>query len=220
LLLTVVALGLFVDAGDEALPGSDSSFGAGVVDSPFVPSFQLALGVHEARAATVETAEEQSKRALDITRTTMSPFCPGRTIDACPSPYATQWREDIRTWVGEGVPTEEIRRRLKQRVDQDLTGAPSTVLDAVLPAMVVVISLLVLILLLRALLSPRASSPAPAKAGGKKNLEGAQNPAGPPNPEGPQNLEGMQAKGTRPKPVSDTPSLDRRIDDELSSLDQ
>jgi cytochrome c-type biogenesis protein CcmH/NrfF len=101
-----------------------------------------------------ESAEEQARRSQDIARTTMSPFCPGRTIDACPSEYATQWREDVRAWVGEGVSTEDIRKRLKERSDHDLTGAPSTALDSVMPILVVVISGLLLALLLRALLKP------------------------------------------------------------------
>src|SRR5690606_7766162 len=52
-----------------------------------------------AQSAVSETPDEQSRRAAEIYKTTMSPFCPGRTIDACPSPYATEWRDDIRQWV-------------------------------------------------------------------------------------------------------------------------
>jgi cytochrome c-type biogenesis protein CcmH/NrfF len=101
-----------------------------------------------------ETAEEQARRAAEIYKSTMSPFCPGRTVDACPSPYATEWREDIRKWVTEGVSTDEIRRRLKARTDQDLTGAPSTAMDGIMPFAVTALSLVLLALLLRLLIKP------------------------------------------------------------------
>lgn len=127
---------------------------------------------HGAYAASSETAEEQARRAAEIYKTTMSPFCPGRTVDACPSPNATAWREDIRRWVGEGVSTEEIRRRLKERSDQDLSGAPSTALDAVLPIGATVVSLILLGLLLRLLVRPANSTPSPERETSATKEEG------------------------------------------------
>lgn len=123
----------------------------------------LASGV--ASAAQTESAEEQVRRAAEISKTTMSPFCPGRTVDACPSPNATAWREDIRKWVAEGVSTEEIRHRLKARADQDLSGAPSTALDAVLPVLATVLSLVLLGLLLRLLVKSPANANSASAAG-------------------------------------------------------
>jgi len=115
-------------------------------------------------AASAEDAQQQLQRSAEIYKTTMSPFCPGRTLDACPSPNATAWRDDIRHWVSEGLSTEEIRRRLAQRTEQDLTGAPSTALDAVLPFGATVLSLVLLGVLLRLLVKP-AASPAADSAG-------------------------------------------------------
>lgn len=110
-------------------------------------------------AASTEDAQQQLQRSAEIYKTTMSPFCPGRTLDACPSPNATAWRDDIRHWVAEGLSTEEIRHRLAQRTEQDLTGAPSTALDAVLPFGATVLSLVLLGALLRLLVKP---APTPA----------------------------------------------------------
>lgn len=141
----------------------------------FAPSAAAQQGASSAAPASVESPEEQSRRAAEIYKTTMSPFCPGRTVDGCPSPYATEWREDIRAWVSQGVPTDEIRRRLKERTDQDLTGAPSTALDAVLPILAVVLALALLGFLLRVLVRPSASKPASAtkqkRTSGKKTTE-------------------------------------------------
>lgn len=103
-----------------------------------------------------EGAEEKQRRAQEIIRSTMSPFCPGRTIDSCPSPYAGEWRDDIRDWVDEGVETGAIRERLKKRApDTNLSGAPSTVLDGILPVLAAVAALLALVLILRALVARR-----------------------------------------------------------------
>ena len=57
-----------------------------------------------------------ARRAQQLAGATMSPFCPGKTIDACPSPRAGAWRADLRRWTAEGVDSAEIRRRLQARV--------------------------------------------------------------------------------------------------------
>jgi cytochrome c-type biogenesis protein CcmH/NrfF len=133
--------------------------------------------------------DAQARRAQDINRATMSPFCPGRTLDGCPSPYAAKWREDIRRWVSEGVSNDEIRSRLNARTNEDLTGAPSTVLDSVLPILAVVLSLLLLVFLLRVLVKP-GKAPAPRKRRPKEDV-----------------------------PPADPKKLDERLDDELNDLD-
>jgi cytochrome c-type biogenesis protein CcmH/NrfF len=115
------------------------------------------------------SSEVDPPEAQGLYRTIMSPFCPGRTLDDCPSPYAGEWRHDIRQWLREGVPTDEIRRRLLARMpDRDLTGAPSTALDAVLPISVVLGSLLLLGLLLRLLLRPTVSKADASAPSGRK----------------------------------------------------
>jgi len=61
--------------------------------------------------------ETNDSRAVQaIVRTTNSPFCPGKTLDSCPSPKAAEWRTDINEWVEADVPAVEIRERLQQRV--------------------------------------------------------------------------------------------------------
>lgn len=141
----------------------------------------------------LETPEEQARRSLELNRTVMSPFCPGRTLDGCPSPNAAAWRDDIRIWIKEGKSSEEIRRLLMQRTDQDLTGAPSTALDSVLPILVSVLAVLLLVLLLRVLLKP-GPSPTPTK---KKAGAGSGETV----------------------PRADPRAIDQRLDDELRNLD-
>lgn len=83
-------------------------------------SFATFLAVVPFRA----TAEAQDRtRAVAIYRNTQSPFCPGRTLDDCPSPDAAAWRADIRDWIDEGASSAEIRARLQERVPGfDLAG--------------------------------------------------------------------------------------------------
>lgn len=181
-----------VSWGALALPSGVSALVASPLATALEPASVWAAG-------SLESPEEQARRAQDISRTTMSPFCPGRTIDACPSEYATAWREDVRAWISEGVSTEEIKRRLEERTDHDLTGAPSTALDAVLPFIVVVLSALVLGLLLRALLkSGKAAAELAAK---KASAQAAGEEAG------------------VKRAVPDKSALDARLDEELRSLD-
>ncbi len=58
----------------------------------------------------------EGRQVQSIVRNTASPFCPGKTLDSCPSPKASAWRRDIQTWVADGVPEPEIRTRLQARV--------------------------------------------------------------------------------------------------------
>jgi cytochrome c-type biogenesis protein CcmH/NrfF len=105
------------------------------------------------------SAEELERRAESISRSIMSPFCPGRTVSACPN--AGPWRDDIRRWVAEGYDPTEIKRRLAERVpEHNLAGVPKNRLGWVLPVGLGVGALGILIFLLRYLVSPRRSEPA------------------------------------------------------------
>jgi cytochrome c-type biogenesis protein CcmH/NrfF len=99
----------------------------------------LALTVLFGAGAGVAAADagelEVSRRSQTLSRSIMSPFCPGKTIDSCPSPKAGVWREDIRRWVAEGESNAEIRSRLQARTpDFDLSGRPGAAWDWMLPA--------------------------------------------------------------------------------------
>lgn len=132
----------------------------------FVASAALALASLLPALAFAETDSEQAERAQQISRRTLSPFCPGRTLSDCPSPYATEWRRDIREMVAKGMTNEQIRAELKTRTPKDLSGEPSTVLDSVLPVVVTVGAIIVLVILLRTLL--RRNEPEGAAATKRK----------------------------------------------------
>lgn len=123
-----------------------------------VLSLLLAVGCEE-------RAENAEQRAQNLTRSVMSPFCPGRTLDSCPSPKATEWRNDIRKWVDEGLSNDEIRRRLYARApNEDLTGGPSTGVGVWFPVTAAALALGLLIFVLRRLSSTQKTvTPAAAK---------------------------------------------------------
>ena len=97
-----------------------------------------------------ELSPAENRQAETIFRTTMSPFCPGRTLAACPSPNAAKWRSDVRGWLDDGVEQGEIRERLQVRFPKmNLSGAPKTGLGWKMPVLVGLFSFLALAGVLR-----------------------------------------------------------------------
>jgi cytochrome c-type biogenesis protein CcmH/NrfF len=195
--VTLGGLGLVSTAISAALPAT-------VLPTTVLSATVLLSNVAHAETTAPDDSDD-AKRAQDISRTVMSPFCPGRTLESCPSPYATEWREDIREWVAEGVSTEEIKKRLEARTpDKDLTGAPSTAMDRFLPALVSVVAIVLLVLLLRGLLRSNKNVAGPQKGGGARS-----------------DSEREQADDAAPgkaEPKTEE-TLERELDEELERLD-
>ncbi len=107
-----------------------------------------------------------------IVRTTNSPFCPGKTLDSCPSPRAAAWRRDINAWVEEGVAAPEIRTRLQERVPGFDLDVPPVKTGWIIPLLALLLSTLWLIIVARSLTQPppprRTLPPDPEK---KASLE-------------------------------------------------
>lgn len=68
---------------------------------------------------------EVAQKAAAISRQTMSPFCPGRTLSDCPSPNATEWRKEIRAMVAAGMSAADIQAELEKRAGGSLSGSPN-----------------------------------------------------------------------------------------------
>jgi len=151
-----------------------------------------------ANSALVQTTDEQEREAEAIARSVMSPFCPGRTVSACP--VAGPWREDIRRWVTEGVEPDEIRKRLHDRApEHNLMGVPPNRLGWVLPVGSSLLAIGALVLILRRLVKP-------------------------PRPEQASSEKGTSLDGAEPKtPAAGQPTnedYDARLDDELETLER
>ena len=96
-----------------------------------------------------ETGE--SRQVQSIIRTTNSPFCPGKTLDSCPSPRASEWRQDVNEWVEAGVPENEIRDRLQDRVPGFALGVAPVKSGWIIPVVALTLSTLWLLIVGRAL---------------------------------------------------------------------
>lgn len=173
---------------------------------------------------------EVEREAEAIARSIMSPFCPGRTVSACPN--AGPWRDDIRKWVAEGVDALEIKRRLAERVpEHNLMGVPKNRLGWVLPVGLGIGALGSLIFLLRYLVGPKGP-PGPGASAGKPGAgkSGAGKPA-PAEPAASDDVDGevaagapaargKAAKGGAVPARANGEDWDKRLDDELETLEQ
>ncbi len=76
-------------------------------------------------AAPAAALDPQLERlAQTIGETTMSPFCPGRTISSCPSPQARELRDQIRGWLGQGYSEAGVRNQLRVVYGEEVRGTP------------------------------------------------------------------------------------------------
>jgi cytochrome c-type biogenesis protein CcmH/NrfF len=98
-----------------------------------------------------EDTPSESRQAQEIVRNTASPFCPGKTLDSCPSPQAAKWRSDVHEWVAEGIPEPEIRERLQARVPGFDLSIPQLKWGWLIPVLALALSTLWFIVMARRL---------------------------------------------------------------------
>jgi cytochrome c-type biogenesis protein CcmH len=65
-----------------------------------------------------------SKQTLDLSHEIMSPFCPGLTLAACPSPAALELRNEVRDRFAAGESRESITQDLLGRYGLEIQGTP------------------------------------------------------------------------------------------------
>lgn len=69
-------------------------------------------------------AIDSEQIAQKISETTMSPFCPGRTISACPSGEARNLRDKIINWLEHGYSEQAVRNQLRMIYGKEVEGKP------------------------------------------------------------------------------------------------
>ena len=89
------------------------------------------------------------RQAHELARDLMSPYCPGRTLEACPSPDALAVREEIRAALRAGEAPDSIRERIEARFGQAVIGLPQTPLGRALPVVALAVGAVALALVLR-----------------------------------------------------------------------
>lgn len=121
--------------------------GSGCGQGPEDPAEQLTLN--------------PAREAQSVIRTTASPFCPGKTLDSCPSPKASEWRRDVHAWAKQGVPATEIRSRLQARTPGfELSIRPAR-WSGLIPIIALLLSTLLMWLVARRMLRRRSTAAQP-----------------------------------------------------------
>lgn len=69
---------------------------------------------------------EMDRQSQEIFDTTMSPFCPGRTISGCPSPEAKKLRDQIYNWFEQGYSATAVKNQLRTLYGDSVLGVPNT----------------------------------------------------------------------------------------------
>lgn len=117
----------------------------------------------------------RSSWAYDLAGELMSPFCPGRTLAACPSPQAGELIQWIATQEAAGATREDVVRMLVERFGEDVLGTPPAKGIGLWARVLPVLGFLgfggIALLVLRRIVAPAArarggagSPPAPAAA--------------------------------------------------------
>ena len=99
------------------------------------------------------SAAEMDRLAQELRETSMSPFCPGRTISSCPSSEARDLRHQIRTWLEQGYTPDAVRNQLLVIYGEDVRGTPQGegfgIVGWVAPAVFVLLSVALVLIKLR-----------------------------------------------------------------------
>lgn len=93
------------------------------------------------------------RKATEIFNNTMSPYCPGRTISACPSDQARLLREDIEKQLQEGASEEQIRVTLENKYGDAVLATPKPqgigILIWIVPIVSVIFGLILVLVILK-----------------------------------------------------------------------
>jgi cytochrome c-type biogenesis protein CcmH/NrfF len=104
----------------------------------------ILLGLILAGSVAAESEEDSARRALQLSSSIMSPFCPGRALTDCPSPDAGALREEIRALLGSGMGEDAIRAELRRRYGNVVTPEPTSGWGWVLPASILLVGMALL----------------------------------------------------------------------------
>jgi cytochrome c-type biogenesis protein CcmH/NrfF len=155
----------------------------------------------EVQAAAADTPGEPGPPAwaYALAHDLMSPFCPGRTLAACPSPQADELRQWIVFQAVAGRSRDDIEKSLYDRYGDAILAAPRAEgwgLSAyVVPALAFVLGGGLVVFALSRLVARAAPAPAPVTARAERAVPAAGAP-----------------------PVPSDAELERLVDEELSRL--
>lgn len=107
-------------------------------------------------------ADVVSQNVQEMSDRIMSPFCPGRTLSACPSSEARNLRDEIGEQFAQGKTKEEIEQSLVASYGREVLGYPETsgvgLLGWGLPLVIVLLGLGAVFLMLKRMTKMGASA--------------------------------------------------------------
>lgn len=148
-----------------------------------LPALLLALGLLAgplaAQSPDADALASRETAAWKLIASLQSPFCPGLTLESCPSWYADSLRSVIRKRMAAGESPETIRTELAAEFGQRVLGEPTwqgfDVLGWVGPAVLILGTMLGLALLLRRRhQATQVAAPAPAGPADSLPMTGAE----------------------------------------------
>lgn len=74
----------------------------------------------------VDLEPDQEKEAVKIFQDVLSPFCPGRALQDCPSAAAGELKNDIRGKLAKGQPREQVMQSLFKEYGDQISAVPQT----------------------------------------------------------------------------------------------
>lgn len=100
---------------------------------------------------------EQTVSALtyQVSSEVLSPYCPGKTLDMCPSPAAAEVRRTIQSWAKSGMTKEEMKDRLIEEFGEEFRRITPNEQDDTFISVILVSTGLVALLVLGSFLSRR-----------------------------------------------------------------
>jgi cytochrome c-type biogenesis protein CcmH/NrfF len=137
------------------------------------PALLLVLALVVAAPSTAQTTATETgpgvaREASSIANSLMSPFCPGMTLAACPSPNAAEVRTEISTRLHAGESRDAIVADLEQRFGDAVASAPRArglgLLFWIAPAVMALALVAALAAVLRGGSPEDAPAPAPGPA--------------------------------------------------------
>lgn len=116
-----------------------------------------------------ERSERLDREATSIYQQVFSPFCPGRSLNDCPSSKAAELKDELRAKLEAGAPSEEVLREVFQRYGDQYRAVPLFagvgVLVWIAPIIFIVLGLLIVFTFSRGTKS-RSASGVPIEASG------------------------------------------------------
>jgi cytochrome c-type biogenesis protein CcmH len=71
-----------------------------------------------------ERSDELDREATSVYQQVFSPFCPGRSLNDCPSSKASELKDELRAKLEAGMPSEEILKEVFQRYGDQYRTVP------------------------------------------------------------------------------------------------